>query len=125
MAIDAVGAVMAIKIEISQDFTRYPGPRYRAHGAYSGEQFREEILRRALRNAIDTGSVLVVELDNVAGYGSSFLEEAFGGLIRHGFTKDELDRHLKIVARTDRFKHHAYRAQEYIEEAAQEKLAFH
>ncbi|WP_321384034.1 DUF4325 domain-containing protein [Rhizobium sp.] len=107
-----------MRIEVSQDFTRYPGPRYREHGDFSGEQFREEVLKKALRSAIDANSVLVVVLDDVAGYGSSFLEEAFGGLIRHGFSKHDLDNHLQIVANTDRFKHHERRAKAYIDEAA-------
>ena len=36
---------------------------------------------------------ILIELDGARGYGSSFLEEAFGGLIRAGFTANEvLDR---------------------------------
>jgi hypothetical protein len=44
----------------------------------SGEAFREIHLEPALRE----GKQISVELDGTIGYGSSFLEEAFGGLVR-------------------------------------------
>lgn len=109
---------MSKVIEVAEKFSRTPGPRYKIHGDFSGEEFRDSYLVGALRSAIDQDSVLTVVLDDVAGYGSSFLEEAFGGLLRHGFTKDQVDKHLRIEARTSRFKHHAIAAYEYIEEEA-------
>lgn len=69
-------------IKISRDFSRTPGPRYIREGPYSGQAFRESLLRRAVRNAIASNETLEVDLDGVAGYGRSFLEESFGGLIR-------------------------------------------
>jgi len=114
---------MSNLIEIAREFSRYPGPRYRQHGDFSGEQFREELLIPALRRAIAGNDLLTVVLDDVAGYGSSFLEEAFGGLLRSGFRKAELDRHLRIIARTPRFQHHALRAQSYITDEASRSIA--
>lgn len=117
---------MSRVIEVAEKFSRTPGPRYKIHGDFSGEEFRDRFLVDALKSAIDQNTVLTVVLDDVAGYGSSFLEEAFGGLLRHGFSKDQLDRHLKIEARTSRFKHHAIAAYEYIEEeAARSQLVPH
>lgn len=113
---------MSDVIEIATRFSRYPGPRYQAHGENSGEEFRATVLEPALRTAIQNRTVLTVVLDDVAGYGSSFLEEAFGGLLRHGHTKAELDAHLKIVARTARFQHHALRARTYIEDEAKRQV---
>lgn len=63
------------------DFTEFPGPRFAELGPGSGEQFREEILIPAIQR--EKGSICV-DLDGTMGYGSSFLEEAFGGLIRAG-----------------------------------------
>lgn len=60
------------------DFTKYPGPRYRALGSNSGEEFREQYLIDALKS----NSEVSVNLDGVLGYGSSFLEEIFGGIVR-------------------------------------------
>lgn len=68
----------AVRVNIGKEFSRYPAGRYIADGPNSGERFREEfLLPRLQRN-----EQVVVELDDTAGYGSSFLEEAFGGLIR-------------------------------------------
>lgn len=106
-------------IRIATNFTKYPGPRYRKDGPFSGEQFREEMLSDALKGAINSGGVLTVVLDGVAGYGSSFLEESFGGLVREGFTSTNLSKHLAIVAETSRFQHHRVRALQYIEDAKQ------
>jgi hypothetical protein len=110
------------RISIADDFSKYPGPRYERDGADSGEKFRKTVLIPALREAKARTAVLTVVLDNVAGYGSSFLEEAFGGLIRSGFTPEELRRHLNIVAETPRFQHHRVRALSYIAEQV-ERLA--
>lgn len=71
-----------IEIKISRDFKRAPGPRLIREGKNSGELFRNEILRDAVRRAIAEGQRLTVNLDGTAGYGKSFLDEAFGGLIR-------------------------------------------
>lgn len=114
---------MSRVIEIAEKFSRFPGPRYKEHGDFSGEEFRDQYLSSALRSAIEQDGVLTVVLDDVAGYGSSFLEEAFGGLLRHGFTKAEVDQHLRIVARTTRFKHHALNALKYIDEEASRSQA--
>jgi len=62
------------------EFTEFPGPRYRDLGPYSGEEFREAVLVPAIK---EFGGNIEVDLDGTFGYGSSFLEEAFGGLIRN------------------------------------------
>jgi len=81
------------------DFTEFPGPRFEKHGPFSGERFRREILLNAI--AENAGNICI-NLDGVIGYGSSFLEEAFGGLIRDGIP-DEIARQIaeNIVSDTD------------------------
>ncbi|MEM6782212.1 MAG: STAS-like domain-containing protein [Bacteroidota bacterium] len=64
------------------DFTVTPGPRHRHEGDFSGEQFREEYVEPRYNEARAAGKRLLVDLDGTAGYASSFLEEAFGGLAR-------------------------------------------
>lgn len=66
------------RISIAKDFSRYPAGRKRSDGPFSGEEFRERILLPALRHS----DSVEIALDGVIGYGSSFLEEAFGGTIR-------------------------------------------
>jgi hypothetical protein len=80
-------------IKVAEDFSRYPAGRYRTDGQWSGERFREEWLRPALSK----GERVVIMLDGAEGYGSSFLEEAFGGLVREGhFTPEQLRERLEI-----------------------------
>lgn len=65
-------------VNIAKDFTRYPAGRYKRNGKTSGEEFREKFLVPTLAE----GGTVRIELDGTIGYGSSFLEEAFGGLVR-------------------------------------------
>ena len=73
-------------INIERDFSRYPAGRYLNDGPYSGQAFREKFLVPALSEKTEK---VIIELDGARGYGSSFLEEAFGGLVRAGFSVDE------------------------------------
>jgi hypothetical protein len=67
-----------IIVNIAKDFTRYPSGRYKRNGSTSGEEFRD----RFLRDPISKREQVTVDFDGTVGYGSSFLEEAFGGLVR-------------------------------------------
>ena len=80
-------------IDLAQDFTDFPFGRYRDDGQASAEVFRDDILIPALKRY----DFVTVDLGGTNYYGSSFLEETFGGLVRHGFTKDELEEKLKVV----------------------------
>lgn len=73
---------MPIELKVAKDFSRTPGPRFIKEGDFSGELFRKTVLFPAFEQALQQGAKLVVDLDHTAGYGTSFLEEAFGGLIR-------------------------------------------
>lgn len=65
-------------VHVAKDFSRYPAGRVFADGPYNGQLFRQRFLESAIR----AQKSLTIELDGVRGYGSSFLEEAFGGLVR-------------------------------------------
>jgi len=75
-----------MKILRVSDFTKFPGPRHKKFGDFSGEEFRDTVLIPAL----DEGEEVKVCLDDVMGYGSSFLEEAFAGLIRKNIPIDKV-----------------------------------
>lgn len=79
-------------ISIATQFTRYPAGRYSDDGPYSGTAFREKFLIPA----IASGLPFTVDLDGVRGYGSSFLEEAFGGLVRGGVPVESVQRLMKL-----------------------------
>ncbi len=69
-------------IKVCDKFSDTPGGRKKSEGPLSGELFREEILEKALKEAIQSGDKLVVDLDGGYGYPPSFLDESFGGLAR-------------------------------------------
>lgn len=75
-------AEKTITLNVAQEFSKTPGPRFRSEGKFSGEQFREEVLRKRFDEAVRQGAKLLVDLDGGYGYATSFLEEAFGGLAR-------------------------------------------
>lgn len=84
-------------INIAKDFSRYPAGRYISDGPYSGTKFREDFLIEPLQNNQHT----VIIFDGARGYGSSFLEEAFGGLVRLGFNKGKILETFEFVSDTD------------------------
>lgn len=98
-----------------RDFSRSPGGRFAAQGPASGEEYRRKILIPALDVAIRGGDTLTVELDGTSGYGSSFLEEAFGGIVREQvFSPAEINRTLKVVAQDELYAPFAALAMRYI-----------
>ncbi len=106
-----------VTIVVARDFSRYPGGRYRIHGENSGEAFRDDFLVPALATAKEQHGRVVVDIDGAAGYASSFLEEAFGGLVRErNFTASELAALLRIRA-GELFDSYRLLAERYIREA--------
>lgn len=100
------------------DFSTYPSGRDAQDGTYNGERYRNEILVPLLQDAQEQGKVLCVSLKGVLSFGSSFLEEAFGGLIRTGkFDKDQLKKLLKIDPGKPSFTRHEKAIWNYIKEA--------
>ncbi|MDI9506565.1 MAG: DUF4325 domain-containing protein [Bacillota bacterium] len=85
-----------ICIHISKDYSKIPGGRYIKDGPFSGEEFRETILRPKFLEAKQQNTTLQVNLDGGYGYGSSFLEEAFGGLARE--LKDPAILRIEIIS---------------------------
>ena len=78
-----------------RDFTSTPGPRMIQDGPHSGEEFRDKHLLPKFQKAVEEGVCLNVILEETKGYASSFLEEAFGGLIRKGCRKKDVKKYLK------------------------------
>jgi hypothetical protein len=72
---------MIYKINIADDFSETPGARYKTDGDFSGQVFFEKILEPRYIS-LKSGDELMVNLDNTAGYATSFLDETFGGLAR-------------------------------------------
>lgn len=81
-----------ITVKVATAFSRYPAGRTPNDGPFSGEAFRKQHLEPFLKR----DETVVVDLDGTRGYGSSFLEEAFGGLVRAGIQVDALKRLLRL-----------------------------
>lgn len=80
-------------ISFANEFSAFPAGRYRNDGPFPGEAFRDDLLEPRLREF----DLVSVDLDGAMGYGSSFLEEAFGGLVRLGkLTAETLHQKLRL-----------------------------
>lgn len=69
-----------MRICVREDFSDSPGARYRKDGPHSGEEFYDELLHPKYREAREKKVKLVVDLDGVWGYPSSFVSGSFGRL---------------------------------------------
>lgn len=105
-----------VELSLAKDFSRTPGARKPEEGIYPGIDFRTEHLIPKLKEAIELKCRLLVDLDGVAGCGTSFLEEAFGGLIRNkDFTYEEVINTLEI--KSEEYPPYKEEILSYIEDA--------
>lgn len=87
-------------IDIAEKFSDSPSGRYIDDGDFCGEIF----LKTHLLPNIVKYKKLVLDFSNVLGYGSSFLEEAFGGLVREtGMSKEDFSKKVEIKSANDPF----------------------
>lgn len=100
-------------INVARDFTRFPAGRYKSLGKGSGEEFRDKFLVPALK----AGHHTVIELDGTTGYPPSFLEEAFGGLVRLGYPPEKVLSIFEFSA-SPGFSAYKVAAETYVKEAA-------
>lgn len=99
-------------IDVAKDFSPKPFGRYEVDSDRSAEAFRKKFLIPAL----NAGAPFIVDLSGSNRYSSSFLEEAFGGLIREGFTPHQLGlmsvKHDLLPSIVDEIKFYIERAGE-------------
>ena len=96
MVSQAVITMKTKKINLGKDFSDTPLGRVPTDGPFSGERFRKEFLVPALRD----NDRVIVQLDDIEGCGSSFLDEAFGGLVRwEKITAKDLQEKLLIESK--------------------------
>ncbi len=88
-----------ITIKISE-YSTTPGHRSRDDGPFSGDEFLENHLRPKFLQARETNSRITVDLDGTAGYATSFLEAAFGGLARE-FPVEEVLQTIDFVSQDE------------------------
>lgn len=85
-----------ICVNIAADYSKVPGGRYIEDGPFSGQDFRAKVLLPKFQEAKRQNETLQVNLDGGYGYGSSFLDEAFGGLARE--LRDPEIRKIQIIS---------------------------
>lgn len=86
------------KINVAKDFSPVPLGRFPEDSPFNGTTFREKLLIPALSNF----ARVQVVFDGAEGYGSSFLEEAFGGLIRNeGLRESNLVSQFDLISDED------------------------
>jgi hypothetical protein len=105
-----------IEIHLAADFSRYLGGRYRTDGPWSGQQFRDDMLVPRFDEAHAQGAKLVIVLEGLAAVPSSFLEEAFGGLlrVRENLSLGDVESTLEITAAEPELLPFARLAQNYM-----------
>ncbi|WP_339690078.1 DUF4325 domain-containing protein [Celeribacter baekdonensis] len=107
-------------IRIAEDFSEYPGGRYPEDGDGNGTDFRENFLVPV----IASGDHAKIVLDGTKGYPSSFLEEAFGGLVRGGYEAQKIKDTFSFVANQPGFARFIALINEHIDRAARyQKIA--
>ena len=83
------------KYDFAKEFSKTPGPRYRKLGEFSGEAFRDDILRGLLEE------YEVIEIDGSGietSFTPSFLSEAFSPLSKEMGGFDNLNKRIKLFS---------------------------
>lgn len=99
------------EIIVAEMFSKCPSGRYACDGNNSAEKFLNDLLSPAF----DKYHSVTVNLDGTYGYGASFLDEAFGGLVRRGHSASSLRGRLNLIS-TKNF-HLPHQIWKYIDEA--------
>ena len=109
---------MALHLNIAKEFSPVPVGRYRSDGDNSGQAFRDDILYPKICAAIKNQDTLKVDFTGIHGLSSSFLEEAFGGLVREkGLNPDEILRILIFLPEKSYFDAYIKLTKKYINKA--------
>lgn len=105
-------------IHVGRDFNNAPGGRYLTDGEGNATDFRT----RFLVPVIERREHAVVLLDGVAGFPSSFLEEAFGGLVRLGYSPEVIRQTFEFRTSEPGFDRFIPLIQEHIDRAARRSM---
>lgn len=81
-----------LTISVAEQFSPAPAGRFLDDGPYPGAAFRDKLLLPAIRSS----EKVIVDMEGTELAGSSFLEEAFGGLVRAGFSEVVLRQKLEL-----------------------------
>ena len=94
MVIDPISRIERMtekRINFIDEFTDCPGGRLEIHGEFSGQEFREKLLKPALQQF----DRVVLNLNGAVGFPSSFIDEVFG-ILSHEVGYDRMKQQLVI-----------------------------
>ena len=86
-----------MKISVKKDLSPTPGGRWRRLGPNSGEEFYDSVLSKKFEEAVNNDEMLILDLDGVIGYPSSFIDQSFGTLSRRYGSKKVL-KYLRFIS---------------------------
>ena len=87
----------SVDLHVVKEFATCPAGRDERDGPRNGTRFREQFLLPRYREAREKNTELDIHFEGVMSFCSSFLEEAFGGLVRAGDVDGaELRRTLRL-----------------------------
>lgn len=111
------------EIRVATEFSPYLGGRYRDDGPWSGQAFREDLLLPRVKAALAEHVTLDVFFDGVEGMPTSFLEEAFGGLLRElkSLDSSKVRSSLKLHAKDPELWPFVKLAEKFMDQQAQRK----
>lgn len=114
------------EVIVAEEFSPDLGGRYIKDGPYSGQAFRDAVLLNRLDRAIRENDVLRVNFEGVSGTPTSFLEEAFGGIVRAKpeWSLEDVLQHLDLSAgHSERLSPFMALAKTYIIRAVARRIA--
>lgn len=85
-----------LTINISKEFSKYLGGRYKKYFQFSGEEFREKFLDENFEKY----DKIHIELDGTLGYQWDFLDESFGVIARK-YGKDQFNEKFNFISRNN------------------------
>lgn len=96
-------------INFAKDFTKTPGGRFKDGGPWSAQEFREKHMEPIFEDPSNADPI-AIDLDGAFGYATSFLEEAFGGVVRkYGYAnvaprlQFKCDDEPRLIGRIERY----------------------
>ncbi len=106
------------KLNIGRDFSLDPSGRFYTDGEGSGEEFREDCLKKLVESLEPEEKLQIIIDDGVEAYGSSFLVEGFAGMVKYGYvTSQELLDKIEIHFTDEDFEFYGNKIKTYISQA--------
>ena len=83
-------------INMTVDFSKLPGEIDEITGAHTGESFRNNYLIPVYDYCLVKDEDLTINFRESHGFAASFLEEAFGGMVRNGYDGTQMLRKMNF-----------------------------